>query len=178
MKISVFIACSLDGYIAGKNGEIDWLEMIPNPNHDDCGYVAFIENIDAILMGRNTFDFVCNYDGDWPYNRPLFVLSNTMTEVPEKAKGKAELIRGDISEVLNKLKSKGLNNIYIDGGKVIQTFLSEDLVDEMIITKLPILLGDGIPLFGLLENRMEFEYTGSTVFLGQLVQDAYKRKRS
>jgi len=173
----VFIAKSLDGYIAGKNGEIDWLDMIPNPDNSDLGWNNFIKDIDAILMGRNTFDFVANYDGEWPYSRPLYVLSSTLKAIPARHQSRASIVNGSISEVLDTIHSKGDTRLYIDGGSTIQSFLKEDLIDELIITTLPILLGGGIPLFGDLDGRMEFVHVGSQVFLDQLVQDCYKRKR-
>ena len=78
MSNIVFIATSLDGYIADKDGELDWLQSIPNPENLDMGWVDFIERIDAVVMGRNTFDMVCSFDCDWPYSKPVFVLSNSL----------------------------------------------------------------------------------------------------
>jgi len=176
-KNIVFIAKSLDGYIAGKNGEIDWLNSIPNPENIDMGFVKLMERIDAIVMGRKTFELVCSFGGEWPYSRPLFVLSRTLESIPEKFQDKAELVKGSISEVLEILHQKGHDQLYIDGGTTIQSFLSEDLIDEMIITTIPILLGGGIPLFGALQQSMLFEHMESHVFLNQLVQNHYKRKR-
>lgn len=176
-KNIVFIAKSLDGYIAGKNGEIDWLNSIPNPENIDMGFVKLMEHIDAIVMGRTTFELVCSFGGDWPYSRPLFVLSRTLDSIPEKYKDKAELVKGSIEEVLERIHQKGHSHLYIDGGATIQSFLKEDLIDELIITTIPILLGGGIPLFGELQQSMDFEHTESHVFLGQLVQNHYKRKR-
>jgi len=75
---SVFIATSLDGYIADRNGKIDWLNTIPNPDNNDMGYTEFTKGIDALLMGRKTFETVLGFDGDWPYNKPVFVLSNKL----------------------------------------------------------------------------------------------------
>ena len=173
----VFIAKSLDGYIAGKNGEIDWLDMIPNPDHSDLGWNNFIKDIDAILMGRKTFDFVASYDGDWPYTKPLYVLSSTLEAIPARLESKASLVNGTISDVLKMIHMNGHTRLYIDGGSTIQSFLKEDLIDELIITTLPILLGGGIPLFGDLEKRMVFEHVGSQLFLDQLVTNHYRRKR-
>lgn len=78
-KNSVFIATSLDGFIADKNGRIDWLHSIPNPENDDMGYVKFEEKIDALVIGRGTFETVLGFDVDWPYHKPVFVLSNKLT---------------------------------------------------------------------------------------------------
>jgi len=178
MKNSVYIATSIDGYIADRNDKIDWLLNIPEPEGTDYGYNDFIENIDALVMGRRSFETVCSFDVAWPYNRHVFVLSTTMQSIPDKAKGKATLIRGSLSEVLEKLHKEGFKNLYIDGGIVIQSFLEADLIDEMIITIIPILLGGGVPLFGALPAHMEFELVESKVINDSLVQNHYRRIRS
>ena len=96
----VFIATSIDGYIADKNGGLDWLHSIPNPDNIDMGYAKFNSQIDAIVMGRRTFETVCGFDVDWPYQNPVFVLSNTLKDVPRKFKDKAQVIKGRLKEVL------------------------------------------------------------------------------
>lgn len=176
-KNSVFIATSLDGYIADKNGDIDWLHSIPNPNNDDMGYVEFTQDIDALVMGRTTFETVCGFDIDWPYKKPVFVLSNTLSKIPESHKGKAFLAKGSLTEILEHIHQKGYHRLYIDGGTTIQSFLKEDLIDEMLITVIPIVLGGGSPLFSELPKGMEFEFIDSKVFLNQLTQNHYKRKK-
>ena len=173
----VFIARSLDGYIADKNGGLDWLNAIPNPDHLDMGYENFIKGVDAIVMGRITFETVCSFDMDWPYNKPVFVLSKTMDMVPEKYQGKAEIVKGSLPEVLEHIHTKGYSRLYIDGGNTIQSFLKEDLIDELIITTIPILLGGGSPLFNELPKELEFEHVESHLYLDALVQDCYRRKR-
>lgn len=175
---STFIATSLDGFIADRNGGVDFLEMIPNPDQLDMGYVAFNEKIDALVMGRKSFETVCGFDVPWPYDKPVFVLSNTLREIPEEYSGKAFLVSGKIREVLDELEHRGYHRFYIDGGKTIQSFLKEDLIEEMIITVFPVLLGRGIPLFGELDNQLEFDLVSSQVYLDQLVQLHYRRKRS
>ena len=94
-KNSVYIGVSLDGYIADKDGGLDWLDFIPNPEGSDMGYYEFMSGIDALVMGRNTFEVVDGFDIDWPYKKPVFVLSNSLTEVPEKYKGKVYLLGGE-----------------------------------------------------------------------------------
>ncbi|MDA3893213.1 MAG: dihydrofolate reductase family protein [Salinivirgaceae bacterium] len=136
-----------------------------------------MNRIDALVMGRNTFEMVCSFGGDWPYNKPVFVMSTTLSNIPEKYTHKAQLVKGSINEIIQNLNQKGYKHLYIDGGKTIQSFLKEDLIDELIITTIPILLGGGSPLFGKLKNPLEFEYVKSEVFLDALVQDTYKRKR-
>ncbi len=173
----VFVGKSLDGYIADKNGGLDWLQSIPNPDNNDMGYEKFIEQVDAIVMGRATFEMICSFDCDWPYNRPVFVLSKTINSIPEDYKDKAELLKGSITEILETVNKKGFNRLYIDGGATIQNFLREDLIDEIIITTIPILLGGGTPLFSELPKELEFEHVASEMFLNEIVQNHYRRKR-
>lgn len=176
-KNSVFIASSIDGYISDRNGEIDWLNTIPNPDMDDMGYTEFTNNIDALVMGRTTFETVCGFDVDWPYDKPVFVLSNKLNEIPESHKGKAFLIKGTLAEILEHVYEKGYHRLYIDGGTTIRNFLKADLIDEMIITSIPILLGGGSPLFIELPKEQRFKLIKSKTFLNQIVQNHYIRKR-
>ncbi len=168
----IYIATSIDGYIARKDGSIDWLMDLPNPDESDFGFSEFIKNIDAIVMGRNTFELVQTFD-NWPYTKPLFVLSSTLKSIPEKLIGKAELIQGDPLSVLKKLNERNYFNLYIDGGKTIQEFLKLNLIDEMIITRIPILLGKGIPLFGELNKEQKFKLIKSEILINALVKDHY-----
>ena len=173
----VFIARSLDGYIADRNGGLDWLNAEPNPNQLDLGYGKFMKRVDAIVMGRTTFDVVCSFDMAWPYKIPLFVLSSSPESLPEEFKDKAEIVKGSLSEILEQIQKKGFTRLYIDGGVTVQNFLKEDLIDELIITTIPILLGGGAPLFGELPKELEFEHVESVLYLNALVQDCYRRKR-
>jgi len=176
-KNIVFIARSLDGYIAGKNGELDWLESVPNPDHVEMGFASLLAEIDAIVMGKTTFEVVCNFGGEWPYNKPVFVLSNSLKAVPEHLNTRVSLMSGHPQEIVSALHAKGYGKLYIDGGSTVQAFLQADLIDELRITTIPILLGGGFPLFGQLDTRMEFEHLESKVFLNQIVQNWYRRKR-
>ncbi|MBP0903256.1 dihydrofolate reductase family protein [Mariniflexile gromovii] len=176
-KNSVFIATSIDGYIADKNGGIDWLHSIPNPNNDDMGYVEFTNRIDALVMGRTTFETVLGFDIDWPYSIPVFVLSNQLKEIPETHKGKAFLVKGTMTEILEQIHKKGFEKLYIDGGTTIMSFLKEDLIDEMILTTIPVLLGGGSSLFTELPKKLNFELIGTKTYLNQITQHHYKRKR-
>lgn len=175
MSNKVFIATSLDGYIAGKNNEIDWLESIPNPDNIDMGYQAHMESVDALVMGRNTMELVASMDIEWPYSKPVFVLSRSLENLPDKLEGKAFLIKGDIKSINTELKKKGYNHLYIDGGLTIQSFLKEDLVDELIITTIPILLGGGIRLFGELDRALEFRCTRSERYSNGICQNRFSR---
>ena len=173
----VFIATSLDGYIADKNGGIEWLHSVPNPDNNDMGYEKFISGMDAIVMGRSTFSTVCGFDIGWPYDIPVFVLSSSMLKVPTELKGKVSLVNGKLPDILDKIHSLGYHNLYIDGGKTIQGFLKEDLIDEMTITIIPWMLGGGISLFSEMPQCLLFECTSTKIFLGQVVQNHFVRKR-
>lgn len=174
----VFIATSLDGFIADKDGGIDWLSSVPNPDHQDNGYTAFIQGVDAILMGRKTFETVLGFDMDWPYHLPVFVLSRTMENVPAHLQEKVFLVSGTLTEIIEQIRGLGYPHLYIDGGVTIQNFLQEDLIDEITISQLPVLLGDGFPLFGTLPKMLEFELVKTDLFLDQITQNTYVRKRA
>lgn len=107
----------------------------------------------------------------------MFVWSNTLSEIPEKFRGKAFLVKGSLQEILAEIHGKGFQNLYIDGGKTIQTFLKEDLIDEMIITTIPVLLGSGVPLFADLPKQLIFECIKSTRFLDKVVQNHFVRAK-
>lgn len=173
----VFIATSMDGYIADRNDGLEWLDSFPEINTIDTGYDAFMAGIDALLMGRRTFDVVCNFEGDWPYTKPVFVASHTMQKVPEELVGRVVLVRGNPKQMVQSIHQKGYSNLYIDGGKLVQEFLRADLLDSMIITKIPILLGGGIPLFGELEKPIKFVCTQTKHFLGKIAQSHYTRMK-
>ena len=178
MKNIVFIATSLDGYIAGANGEIDWLHLIPNPENDNMGFNALMEEVDAVIMGRKTYETVIGFEGDWPYRKHVFVLSNSLKKIPDKLDGKVSLMNGNHRDILDQIHNGGYSNLYIDGGTTIQGFLREDLIDELRITTIPILLGGGFSLFGELQGSLEFELKESKLFLNQLVQNHYRRKKA
>ena len=177
MANKVFIATSLDGYIADKNNKIDWLHELPNPEGDDMGFDAFSYEIDALVMGRNTFEMVLSFGVEWPYKKPVFVLSNTLNQVPEGYEGKVFLVNGKLSNILKNLSELGYCDLYIDGGQTIQSFLAEDLIDEMIITRIPVLLGGGYPLFGSLPEPLGFKLLASKQYLDKVVQNHYIRDR-
>lgn len=177
MRNTVFIATSIDGYIADSQGEIDWLTMVPNPEGLDMGFAAIMDRVDAVVMGRNTFKVVEGFEGDWPYSKPVFVVSESMAALDEKYQGKVELLKGSIASIEKQLFDRGCQHLYIDGGGVIQSFLAEDKIDELIITTIPILLGGGVPLFGVLKTPLTFDLVESRVYLDAMVQTRYKRIR-
>ncbi len=173
----VFIGASLDGYIADRNGGLNWLTAIPNPEQSDMGYTEFMAQVDALVMGRKTFETVCGFEGDWPYAKPIFIVSRTLDTIAEEYRDKAELVKGSLVQILEKIYNKGYHRLYIDGGVTIQNFLKEDLIDEITITTIPIVLGGGSALFSVLPKELEFTLVESKIFLNQLVQSHYRRKR-
>lgn len=175
MSNKVYIATSLDGYIADKNGEIDWLNMVPLTEEAQAAFTDFMDTIDALVMGRNTFEMLTSFGGEWPYNKKVFVVSNSMNSIPYGYEDKAELIKGSPTEIVSKLNQKGYKDLYIDGGKTIQNFLKEDLIDEMIIATIPILLGGGKPLFGALANPQKFKLINTKVLSDLMVQSHFKK---
>lgn len=172
----VFIATSLDGFIADKQGGIEWLDTFPKINTVDTGFKSFVAGIDALLMGRATFEKVSSFDIDWPYEKPVFVLSNSWSKLKGKFKDEAILVNGTIKEALSKVNDKGYHTLYLDGGNLIQGCLKEDLVDEMIITIIPILLGAGIPLFSNLPEPLKFKCISTNVFFDTVVQNHFVRE--
>lgn len=174
----VFIATSIDGYISDSEGGIDWLHSIPNPDGNDMGYAEFMSEIDALVMGRNTFQTVCGFGIDWPYTKPVYVLSKSLKKIPEEYSGKVTLINGPLEQVLKKIHDDGHNRLYIDGGRTIQGFLKEDMINEMTITVIPVLLGGGVKLFSDLPHLLGFECVDTRHFLGKVGQSRFVRKNN
>lgn len=175
MKTSIYIGTSIDGYIAREDGSIDWLENYNN-NEIFKNYSEFIKKIDAVIIGKGTFEKVLTFPS-WPYDKMVFVLSSSIKKLSNNIKGKAEVISMKPKEVLNILNSRNFTTVNIDGGKVIQSFLRDDCIDEMIISKVPVLLGKGIPLFSQLDSELLFNHIGTNVYSNGLVMSRYERKR-
>ncbi len=174
MKCSVFIATSLDGFIAREDGGIDWL---PGPEvagpDEDFGYQDFFGAIDAIVMGRNTFELLLTFN-EWYYGEtPLFVLSSREIVLPQHLPTTVSRISGPPAEVVRLLEERGLQHLYVDGGRTIQEFLRSGLIDEMTITRIPVLLGNGVPLFGSLESDIRLRHIETRSFPGGIVQSRY-----
>ncbi|MES9833665.1 MAG: dihydrofolate reductase family protein [Candidatus Thiodiazotropha sp. DIVDIV] len=172
MTSYVYIAQSLDGYIAGPNGELDWLDEIDNPEQSDFGFSAYMSNIDALIMGRKTYEKVLSF-GMWPYDKPVFVASNSLCELPVVADGKAFLLSGTPKEMVRSLNERGCFNLYVDGGSLIQSFLIANLIDKIIITTVPVILGGGITLFGKMPRRFKLNHLDTEVLINQLVKTSY-----
>lgn len=182
MRCSVFIATSLDGFIARADGALDWLpgadpgaEDFDGTPGEDSGYEAFMAGIDVIVMGRATYDTVLDFGIGWPYPRPVVVLtSRPLDTVPEGADVRRD--QGVVTDIVERLADDGFGHAYVDGGDVIQQFLAADLVDAMTITTVPVLLGQGIRLFGELPADRAFR-PDPPRRLGGMVQVTWHRQR-
>jgi dihydrofolate reductase len=172
VKASVFIAISLDGYIARENGGLDWLPE--GGNGEDYGYNEFINTVDVIVMGRNTYEKVLSF-GAWPYgDKPVLVLTRSQLTIPEKMSQFIEVMSGSPQELVQHLAARGAEHLYIDGSKTIQGFLRAGLIQSMIITSIPVLIGKGIPLFGPLESDIMLRHIETRHFPSGLVQSKYE----
>ena len=172
----VYIATSLDRFIARKDGSIDWLGS-PDPN-EDHGWTDFVSSIDHIVIGRKTFETVLSFGGAWPYSgTPLTVLSRTLSSVPKHLQGEVSISHLEPLALLTELAEKGSRRVYVDGGKTIQSFLHADLIDELVLTTLPILIGEGIPLFGSLREDLTWKHVTTEAFRSGLTQSTYRRDR-
>lgn len=176
LRQSVFIAASLDGFIARANGEIDWLDFdYGESDGGDYGYQTFFNSVDALVMGRNSFEKVLSFGGEWYYkNKPVIVLSSGKVHIPEKLSATVSAMSGQPEKVTEQLATRGFKHLYIDGGQTIQRFLNSRFIQTIIITTIPILLGDGIPLFGPLENDIRLRHLSTKAFSNGFVQNTYE----
>lgn len=172
MKATVFCATSLDGFIARSDGDVSWLGT-PSGSEGDGGFSALMESIDYLVMGRNTFEKVLGF-GVWPYTKPVVVLTSRELSVPEKLSKKVEAMSGAPTEVVATLAERGAKHLYIDGANTIQTFLSAGLIQNLIVTTVPVLIGSGISLFGMLDNDIHLEHLETRTLARGLVQSEYQ----
>lgn len=170
----LFIATSMDGFIARTDGGIEWLLERDDPS-EDHGYDAFIADIGTILMGRGTFDSICHIR-PWPYTRPVLVMSATLTadHIPDDLADKVAVTDKTPEAAMEML---GPTRVYVDGGRVIQSFLRAGLVADMVITRVPVLLGQGRSLFGPLAADIPLVHLGTQTFPSGLVQSRYRIAR-
>lgn len=174
-KCSVFIATSLDGFISRVDGSIDWLTEASRlvPSGEDCGHKAYMSTVDAIVMGRNTFDQVLTF-GEWSYgSTPVIVMSRRESPLPDDVPDTVTLSRESPSELVERASRHGMKHLYIDGGVTIQGFLEQGLIDELTITVIPILLGTGRPLFGPLPKDVNLSHIESRTYEFGFVQHVY-----
>ena len=169
MKASVFVGTSLDGFIARANGDLDFLEAGGGEPH---GYDEFIATVDALVIGRKTFETVLTF-GSWPYgNKPVVVLS-TRPLAPTPPGAMVERMSGAPADIVSQLAARGIGHIYVDGGITIQRFLEAGLIHRLIITRVPVLIGGGIPLFGAVPRDIPLKHVATRHYASGLVQSEY-----
>ena len=169
MEASVFIGTSLDGFIARTNGDLDFL---PPGGGEPHGYDEFMATVDALVVGRKTFEKVLTFD-TWPYGeKPVFVLS-AHPLAPTPLGAVVERMSGAPADILSQLAARGIRHVYVDGGITIQRFLQAGLIQRLIITRVPVLIGDGIPLFGSLQRDVPLEHVATRQYASGLVQSEY-----
>jgi len=170
MSASVFVGISVDGFLARRNGDLDFLPQEPEPH----GYDEFMAGIDAIVIGRKTFETVLAFGG-WAYGqRRVVVLSSQPLDFSTIRGGNVEQMSGPPAEIVAKLASSGAHNLYIDGGITIQRFLSAGLIQRLIVTRVPVLIGDGISLFGALPQDIRLHHVRTQHYPSGLVQSEYR----
>ena len=169
MKTSVFVGTSVDGFIARTNGGLDFLEVGGGEPH---GYEEFMATVDALVIGRQTYETVLSFGG-WAYGpKPVFVLSSRPI-APPPAGAVVDRMFGAPADIVAQLAARGIRHIYVDGGVTIQRFLRAGLVDRLIITRVPVLIGTGISLFGALEHDVLLKHVATRQYAGGLVQSEY-----
>ncbi len=170
MRTSVFVGTSLDGFIARANGDFDFLLPSGNEPH---GYDEFMATVDALVMGRNTYEKVLTL-GEWPYGeKPVFVLSSRpLVTVPDGVV--VERLAGTPAEIVSQLEARGVGHAYVDGGITVQEFLKAGLIQRLIITRVPVLIGAGIPLFGVTPHDIMLRHVGTRQYASGLVQSEYE----
>ena len=173
MRASVFVGASVDGFIARQNGGLDWL---PADGGEPHGYDEFIATVDTIVIGRKTFETVLAFDA-WPYGeKRVVVLSSQPVDLAAATArgGVVEQLGGSPSEIVASLAARGAQHLYVDGGITIQRFLRAKLIDRLVITRVPVLIGDGIPLFGSLPQDIRLRHIVTRSFPSGLVQSEYE----
>jgi dihydrofolate reductase len=173
MKVSVFVGTSVDGFIARQNGDLDWL---PAGGGEPHGYAEFIASVDTIVIGRKTFETVLAFE-TWPYgDKRVVVLSSGSVDlsVALARGGVVEQMGGLPADIVSALAARGERHLYVDGGITIQRFLRAGLIDRLVITRVPVLIGDGIPLFGSLPHDVRLRHVATRYYPSGLVQSEYE----
>ena len=165
----VFVGTSVDGFIARRDGSLDWL---PPDGGEEHGYTAFLATVDAIVMGRGTFDTVLKFDR-WPFQKLVIVLTTHESDAMVPAEARVEFMSGAPRDVVGRLAERGMTRLYIDGGVTIQRFLDAGLIDRMTITRVPVIIGDGIPLFGPTRRDVRLEHLITRSYPSGLVTTEY-----
>ena len=175
MKISVYIALSVDGFIARPDGTLDWLPGADGEavGDEDYGYHDFFDSVDVLVMGRKTFEMVLGF-GEWPYaGKRVVVVSTTLDGSSPTLPEGVSTHPGPPHALARELEASGARHLYVDGGRTIQSFLHEGLVQELILTRIPILIGEGIPLFGPLDEDVPLTHLSTRAFDSGMVQSHY-----
>jgi dihydrofolate reductase len=171
MMVSVFIGTSLDGFIARRNGEFDFL---PEGGGEPHGYDEFFASVDTLVIGRKTFETVLAF-ATWPYgNKRVVVLSSKPVDFSAVRGGVVEQMGGPPAEIVAKLAASGAHHLYVDGGITIQGFLRAGLIHRLIITRVPVLIGEGIPLFGALPRDVQLQHVATQQYASGLVKSEYR----
>ena len=171
MLASVFIGASVDGFIARTDGALDFL---PPDGGEPHGYKEFFASIDALVIGRKTFETVLAFP-EWPYGEKLVIVLSSQPLDLSRARGaRVEQMQGSPREIISKLQGRGIRHIYVDGGVTVQRFLREGLIQRLIITRVPVLIGHGIPLFGALQGDIRLEHVGTQAYASGLVKTEYR----
>ena len=179
MKASVYVATSLDGFIARRDGSIDWLDEANGavPEGEDCGFAAFMDSVDVLIMGRRTYEQVLSF-GQWPYGQtPVVVLSHSPITVPPYLAATVSFCSESPRALLDRLAEEGAKHVYIDGGTTIHGFLQESAIDAITITSVPVVIGDGIPLFARMDKAIKLTHVNTTVYDFGFVQSTYRLNR-
>lgn len=171
---AAYLGMSLDGFIAGPNGELDWLERVDKIEGEDFGYAEFMASVDALIMGRRTYDAVANMGIGWPYALPVIVMSSSVTEVREDFP-LCEVSANTPREMIAEAERRGWSKLYIDGGLVVSSFLNEGLLDELIVSILPVALGRGTALFAGLNENQWLTHEATKTFDNGMVQLRYSK---
>lgn len=170
MKASVFAGTSVDGFIARLDGALDFL---PPGGGEPHGYDEFIASVDAIAIGRKTYETVLTFHR-WPYgDKPVFVLS-TRTPPPAPAGAAMEWLSGEPADIVARLEARGFGHVYVDGGITIQRFLRARLIQRIVITRVPVLIGAGIPLFGHLSRDIVLKHLATRSYASGMVSSEYE----
>ena len=171
MKLSVFCGISVDGFLARRDDTLDFLDHGGQEPH---GFEEFLAGIDVIVMGRRTLDVVLTF-GTWPFGKkPVVVLTSRPVDFSSRAGAVLERMSGEPAAIVDALRARGFTHAYIDGGVTIQRFLAAGVVNRLVINRVPMLIGEGIPLFGPLPHDIELRHVATRAYSGGLVQSEYE----
>ncbi len=179
MRMSVFVGASLDGFIARKNGSLDFL---PSVSGDPNGYSEFLATIDACVIGRKTYEWILDWmrrtDSGWPYEKPVVVLTHNPGRLKLPKLANCEAWNSSPRRTAARLEKRGVRRVYLDGGRTIQAFLRAGLVERIIVNRYPVLIGQGVPLFGKLPSDIRLRHVSTQAYPKGLVKSEYRVVRA